>query len=68
MTALPSATALLIERGSPLTHVAIIAREMGIPTVVQIDGLTTALRTGMEVEVDATGGTVTILSTEGVGA
>ena len=68
VTALPSATALLIERGSPLTHVAIIAREMGIPTVVQIDGLTTALRTGMEVEVDATGGTVTILSTEGVGA
>ena len=66
VTALPSATALLIERGSPLTHVAIVAREMGIPTVVQIDGLTTALRTGMEVEVDATAGTVTILSTGGV--
>lgn len=65
-TALPSATALLIERGSPLTHVAIIAREMGIPTVVQVDGLTTALRTGMEVEVDATSGTITVLSTEGV--
>lgn len=66
VTALPSATALLIERGSPLTHVAIIAREMGIPTVVQIDGLTTALRSGMEVEVDATAGTVTVLATEGV--
>lgn len=66
VTALPSVTALLIERGSPLTHVAIVAREMGIPTVVQVDGLTTALRTGMEVEVDATRGTVTVLSTEGV--
>jgi pyruvate,water dikinase len=31
-----SAQALLIERGSPLTHAAIVAREIGIPTIVQI--------------------------------
>ncbi|MEU9186125.1 phosphoenolpyruvate synthase [Streptomyces sp. NPDC048484] len=58
---LPSASALLIERGSPLTHVAIIARELRLPTVVQIDGLTRRLRTGMRVRVDGTSGTVTIL-------
>jgi phosphohistidine swiveling domain-containing protein len=58
---LPSASALLIERGSPLTHVAIIARELQLPTVVQIDGLTRRLRTGMRVRVDGTAGTVTIL-------
>ena len=61
-TALPAAKALLIERGSPLTHVAIIARELGIPTVVQIENLTGLLRDGMTVRVDATAGTVTVLS------
>lgn len=61
-TALPAARALLIERGSPLTHVAIIARELGIPTIVQIDGLTAALADGMRVAVDATAGTVKVLS------
>jgi len=56
--ALSSASALLIERGSPLTHVAVVAREMQIPTIVQIPGLTRAIRTGMTVEVDGGAGTV----------
>ncbi|WP_156686411.1 phosphoenolpyruvate synthase [Mycobacterium sp. Marseille-P9652] len=59
--ALPFASALLIERASPLTHVAIIARELGIPTVVQIDGLTKALSTGMTVSVDGATGRVVVL-------
>jgi rifampicin phosphotransferase len=52
---LPSASALLIERGSPLTHVAIVARELNIPTVIQIKDLTKQIQTGMRVKVD--GGT-----------
>jgi rifampicin phosphotransferase len=52
---LPSASALLIERGSPLTHVAIVARELNIPTVIQIKDLTKRIKTGMPVKVD--GGT-----------
>jgi pyruvate,water dikinase len=59
--ALPFASALLIERASPLTHVAIIARELGVPTVVQIDGLTNAVRTGMTVRVDGASGRVVLL-------
>lgn len=59
--ALPFASALLIERASPLTHVAIIARELGVPTVVQIDGLTSAIRTGMTVSVDGANGRVVLL-------
>lgn len=55
---LPSASALLIERGSPLTHVAIVARELGIPTVVQIPGLTQRVRTGMRLRVDGGAGLV----------
>ncbi len=47
-----SARALLIERGSPLTHAAIVAREIGIPTIVQIPGLTQAVKTGMQLKVD----------------
>lgn len=61
VAALPFATALLIERASPLTHVAIIARELGVPTVVQIDGLTDAVRTGMTIHVDGATGRVTLL-------
>ena len=58
---LSSAAALLIERGSPLTHVAIVARELGVPTVVQIPGLTDRVRTGMRLSVDGARGTITII-------
>lgn len=64
VAALPFASALLIERASPLTHVAIIARELGVPTVVQIDGLTDAVRTGMTVTVDGASGSIVVLEGE----
>jgi rifampicin phosphotransferase len=53
-----SAQALLIERGSPLTHAAIVAREIGIPTIVQIPGLTKHVQTGMRLKVDGHSGRV----------
>ncbi|MGN5381514.1 PEP-utilizing enzyme [Streptomyces lasalocidi] len=52
VTALPSASALVIERGSPLTHVAVVARELGIPTVVQVRNVTTEIRGGTRLRVD----------------
>ncbi|MEU6370039.1 phosphoenolpyruvate synthase [Streptomyces sp. NPDC046931] len=58
---LPSAAALVIERGSPLTHVAVVARELGIPTVVQVKDATTEIRTGTPLRVDGAAGTVTVL-------
>ncbi len=61
VAALPSASALVIERGSPLTHVAIVARELGVPTVVQVKDVTRRIRTGMRIRVDGAGGTVTVL-------
>ncbi|MEV0250962.1 phosphoenolpyruvate synthase [Nocardia sp. NPDC050712] len=67
VAALPSAAALIIERGSPLTHVAIVAREMGVPTVVQVKDVTKKVRTGMRLRVDGSGGTVTVLPVEGAG-
>jgi phosphohistidine swiveling domain-containing protein len=65
VSVLRSASALLIERGSPLTHVAVVARELQIPTIVQIPGLTQQVRSGMEIAVDGSTGTVTLSDTEG---
>ncbi|MFF3409159.1 phosphoenolpyruvate synthase [Streptomyces sp. NPDC002742] len=62
VTALSSAAALVIERGSPLTHVAVVARELGIPTVVQVKGATAEIRTGTRLRVDGAAGTVTVLA------
>lgn len=54
----PSVSGLLIERGSILSHSAIVAREMGIPTIVGILGLTSTLQTGQTVTMDGAAGTV----------
>jgi pyruvate,water dikinase len=54
----PSVSGLLIERGSILSHSAIVAREMGIPTIVGIPGLTSVLQSGQQVTMDGAAGTV----------
>lgn len=58
----PSISGLLVERGSLLSHSAIVAREMGLPAVVAIAGLTKRLQTGMKVRMDGKSGTIKILS------
>jgi pyruvate,water dikinase len=54
----PAVAGLLVERGSLLSHSAIVAREMGIPCVVGVAGLMRTLRDGEEVEMDGTTGHV----------
>ena len=54
----PGVSGLLIERGSILSHSAIVAREMGIPTIVGIPGLVGTLATGDVVTMDGAAGTV----------
>lgn len=61
VAALPSAAGLVIERGSPLTHVAIVARELRIPTVVQIKHVSRELRTGMRIRIDGSTGELLVL-------
>ncbi|ASD62719.1 phosphoenolpyruvate synthase [Bdellovibrio bacteriovorus] len=58
----PAISGLLVERGSLLSHSAIVAREMGIPAIVSIPGLTKKLKTGMRVRIDAKAGTIKILA------
>lgn len=54
----PSAAGLLIERGSLLSHSAIVARELGLPAIVAIDGLMAWLNDGDVVEFDGRTGLV----------
>jgi len=55
----PSAAGLLVERGSLLSHSAIVARELGLPTVVSLAGLTHWLGDGEWVEMNGATGVVT---------
>ncbi|MGO9711634.1 MAG: PEP/pyruvate-binding domain-containing protein [Polyangiaceae bacterium] len=57
-----AAGGLVAERGSILSHTAIIGRELGVPTVVGVAGATRAIATGAMIEIDGTEGTVRILS------
>jgi len=60
----PSISGLLIERGSILSHSAIVAREMGIPTIVGIRGLTQLVKSDDVVKMDGSTGTVELLKGE----
>jgi phosphohistidine swiveling domain-containing protein len=55
---------LVAEVGGLLSHGAVIAREYGLPAVLDVRGATCLIKTGQMVEIDGTGGTVRILSTE----
>lgn len=52
---------LVMERGGMLSHGAILAREFGIPTVVDIGDATSRVVTGDTIQVDGDRGTVEIL-------
>jgi len=54
----PAASAVLVERGSLLSHAAIVARELGLPAVVGVPGLTTWLADGEPIELDGAAGVV----------
>jgi pyruvate,water dikinase len=54
----PAAAGLLVERGSLLSHAAIVAREMSIPAIVSIPGVTEWLQDGDEVEFDGSMGII----------
>jgi phosphohistidine swiveling domain-containing protein len=53
-----SASAIVVERGSLLSHSAIVAREMGIPCVVGLSSATDWIRDGETIEVDGSTGMV----------
>ena len=58
----PRAAAVVTDVGAPLSHAAIVARELGIPAVVGTGNATSVLRTGDRVRVDGRRGTVEVLT------
>jgi pyruvate,water dikinase len=57
----PRAAAIVTDLGAPLSHAAIVARELGIPAVVGCGDATMRLKTGDRVRVDGGRGLVEIL-------
>ena len=63
----PIASGLLVQRGSLLSHSAIVAREIGLPCVVAIPGLMDALTDGELVEMNGATGIVRRIAEPGAG-
>lgn len=61
VTLFPSASAIIVERGSLLSHSAIVSREMGIPCIVGVTGLLKTLQTGDEIEMDGSTGEIKVI-------
>ena len=57
----PRAAAIVTDVGAPLSHAAIVARELGIPSVVGCGNATMRLHSGDRVRVDGVQGTVEVL-------
>nr|WP_255426531.1 PEP-utilizing enzyme [Pseudonocardia sp. C8] len=57
----PRAFAVVTDVGAPLSHAAVVARELGIPAVVGCGDATTRIRSGDRIRVDGAAGTVEIL-------
>ena len=57
----PRAAAVITDVGAPLSHAAIVARELGIPAVVGCFNATSMLKTGDRIRVDGGKGIVEII-------
>jgi pyruvate,water dikinase len=55
------AGALIAEVGGILCHIALVAREIGIPGIVNIENVTTTLKDGDRVKIDGDKGEVHVL-------
>ena len=56
-----AASGLLVERGSLLSHSAIVARELGLPTIVGIGGLLSVVEPGQVAHMDGSSGVVRLV-------
>ncbi len=55
---------IVLEEGGPLSHAAIVAREFGLPAVLNVKGATRLIATGDELVVDGTTGLVARVAEE----
>ncbi|WP_437732852.1 PEP/pyruvate-binding domain-containing protein [Sorangium sp. So ce1335] len=59
------AAAVVTELGGPMSHASIVAREYGIPAVVNVPGVTLAIKTGDRLRIDGDRGVVERLDERG---
>ena len=52
------AAGVVTELGGPLSHAAVVAREFGVPSVVNVSGATLAIKTGDRLRIDGDRGVV----------
>jgi phosphohistidine swiveling domain-containing protein len=57
----PGCSGIIVERGSLLSHSAIVSREMGKPCIVSVSGLLKRLKTGDEIQMDGSTGEIRII-------
>jgi phosphohistidine swiveling domain-containing protein len=67
VTLFPSASAIIVERGSLLSHSAIVAREMGIPCIVGVTGLLKRVKSNDLIEMDGSLGIINIIKQDDEG-
>ncbi|MBN1756659.1 hypothetical protein JW877_10675 [bacterium] len=56
-----NAAGIVVDQGGLLSHASIIAREYGIPTVVNVGPASKTIKTGQKLSLDATNGMLTVL-------
>jgi pyruvate,water dikinase len=57
-----SAAGVVVDIGAPLSHAAIVSRELGVPCVVSATSASRRIPSGSRITVDGTNGTVTVVS------
>lgn len=62
VTLFPTVSGIIVEKGSLLSHSAIVAREMGIPCIVSVSGLLKTLKTGDIIIMNGALGSIEIVS------
>ena len=60
----PTAGGIIVERGSTLSHSAVVARELGIPAIVGVPNVTSILKDQEQVRMDGSSGIVERLELE----
>lgn len=56
ITVIAQARGIVVEYGSLLSHTAIVARELGIPTIVSVSNVTTSVQTGYWLDINGATG------------
>ena len=58
----PTCRGVIIEKGSSLSHSVILLRELGIPTIINVPGITRLLQTGQRIRINGQTGEIILVA------